>query len=148
MEEYTTEYLIMHEDELDWDELSKNPNRSFSLVEIRLFRKRIDWGRYLVRPEHINSITSDMLELASKYFNKSTYTILSLARGIPEDFVLKHRTDFNIGNYILNNKPSEEFLLATIDEWKDNDTVRTAIPIKIDLSQEEYKNIKLLYEVE
>lgn len=147
-EEYTTEYLIMHEDEIDWDELSKNTNRSFSLVEVRLFRKRIDWGKYLVRPEHINSITTDILEVASKYFTKSTYTILSLSRGLPEEFVLKHREMFNIGNYILNNKPSEEFLLETIDEWKDNSTVRTAIPLKIDLSQEEYENIRLLYEVE
>lgn len=57
----STEYLIMHEDEINWNELSKNPNRPLSLVEARLFRKNIDWKKYIIT--HAGTLTNDFLEV-------------------------------------------------------------------------------------
>lgn len=42
----STEELIKFEDVLDWRDLSIV--RTFSFVEIRLFRKRIDWTHYIL----------------------------------------------------------------------------------------------------
>ena len=145
--DYTTEYLIMHENEIDWEELSKNPDRSFSLIEVRLFRKRINWLTYL--PRHRDTLTTEILEMASKYFTDSVYKWLSYMNIPTEEFILRHKEKFDIPAVIHNRyNLSEEFLLEMIDYWKDNDTIKTSIPLKYDLTLPEYKSLRLLFEVE
>ena len=146
MEDYSTEYLIMHEDEIDWDKLSKNPNRIFSLAEARLFRRKINWLQYLII--HSNSITPNILEVASKYFTPEVYKYLTYAGIANEEFVLNHRENFDILQYIISNLPSEDFLLAVLDCWKDDEFVKKTLAKRLDLSKAEYKNIRLLYEIE
>lgn len=144
--DYSTEYLIMHENEIDWEELSKDPNRSFSLIEVRLFRKRINWLTYL--PRHRDTLTTEILEVASKYFNNSVYKWLSYMNIPTEEFIVRHKDEFDIPAVIHNRyNLSEEFLLEMIDYWKDNDTIRTSIPLKYDLTKPEYKSIRLLFEI-
>ena len=86
-----TEYLILHEDEIDWKSLSNDKNRSFSLSEIRMFRKRIDWIDYL----KTHNLSHDELEVASKHFTKSVYEFIALNNLADQDFIVKHKTDFD-----------------------------------------------------
>lgn len=141
----TTEYLILHEDELDWDELSKK--RQFSLVEIRLFRKRINWTKYLYK--YCSVMSSEMLEIASKYFNLTHYMILGINGNCSEEFVLNHLNDFTedgVNEYILSAAPSEEFLLKTVEYWKDKEDISKEIQKYID--SENYPSVSLLFEIE
>ena len=97
MLKYSTEYLIIHENDINWDELSSDKDDMFSLVEIRLFRSKINWKKYLQTHSRSCPFTTQMLEVASKYFTPEIYDLLA-AFDIPqEDFIENHLDDFTPG---------------------------------------------------
>lgn len=112
---FTTEYLIMNESSIDWEKLSADKSRSFSLSEIRMFRKRIDWLVYLAN----HQLNQNELEVASKYFTPAVYNLLAILGVDDEKFILNHRHDFNWELLISNSYLSEDVLNKCIDEWKD-----------------------------
>lgn len=144
IEQLTTEYLILHENDVDWDALSSYPDRDFSLVEIRLFRKNINWEKYLI--SHSNILSDTKLEIASKYFTERIYTLLSSFNIATEDFIVRHADKFNFKSVILNCKMSQDALLETMDHWKDLPDIQNTFKESkyIDISQPEYSDIKLV----
>lgn len=116
IEELTTEYLILHEDEADWDAISKCKERDFSLPEIRMFRKKINWPAYLI--SHKDVLSTTKLEVASKHFTSEVYDIIiGLNIGAPE-FLLAHAEKLNYRLLIQTGKPSPELLIETVQYWK------------------------------
>lgn len=110
-----TEYMIMHEGDIDWEKLSKDSSRSLSLAEIRMFRKRINWCEYI----KTHDMSPDGLEIASKHFRQEEYNLIALLNYGLDDFILNHREKFDwlvlFGSHYL--KPST--IMACIDCWKD-----------------------------
>ena len=53
--------------------------RDFSLAEIRMFRKRIKWEKYLI--SHSNTLSENKLEVASKHFTKEIYNSETVVDG-------------------------------------------------------------------
>ena len=143
---YTTEYLIMHEDEIDWKSLSGDASRSFSLVEIRLFRSKIHWNAYLLM--HGMTMSLDMLETASKYFTSKEYALIAYLNLGSEEFVLNHLDSFFVPLYLEKNLPSERFLLETYNLWEDVSSTREKLKNEIysENLENEYSDILLLLE--
>ena len=129
--EYSTEYLIIHEDEIDWLDLSQNKNRSFSLPEIRMFRNKIHWNIYCF--EH--RMNYPELLIASKYFDRTTYKILSIYHNIPEQFIELHLDEIFWDDLIANSALDEEFLFKHSEYWMNT-------PIQI-LQERFLKNTKI-----
>lgn len=147
MLKYSTEYLIIHENTIDWEKLSSDKEDMFSLVEIRLFRSKINWKKYLQTHSRTCPFTTQMLEVASKYFTPEIYGMLA-AFDIPqEDFIENHLEDFSPGMLIMGCSLSEDFFLNHIDYWKDwKDHFN--LSQKIDLESSQYARLKLLLEVD
>lgn len=147
-EDYTTEYLILNENSINWEVMSGLPSRPLSLVEIRLFRKHINWYRYITT--HGSTMSPQMIETASKYFTPQVYTLLNYVDMVSEEFVINHMDKFNIPVYIISKMPSEEFILKTMDKWHFDDVIVKIL--KERLLEEKYKNnyptLKLMFEVE
>lgn len=114
---YSTEYLISHEDELDWEEISSNKSIVLSNTDIKIFGKKINWKTYLIN--HQNFITTEVLEIASKYFNNDTYTLLSSFGIATEEFILNHSDKFDFELIIENCSMSEDGLLQSQSYWVD-----------------------------
>lgn len=116
MQKLTTDYLIMHENEVDWDKLSSDKDDGFSLVEVRLFRKRINWRKYITN--HPTQFNTDILEIGSKYFTKEIYDLLA-GFGIATDgFIRNHPERFDFRLVIENCNISDETLMETNDYWE------------------------------
>lgn len=146
---YSTEYLIIHEDELDWEELSSNKDDMFSLVEIRLFRSKINWRVYL--ESHLRScpFTLQMMEIASKYFDENIYRMLASFNLAEEEFIMNHLNDFDFQLLIKNSNLSEDFLLNTLDYWCDIPDIEEVFKKSkyINVESPNYGQIKLILEV-
>jgi hypothetical protein len=112
---FTTEFLIINEEKIDWDALSRFSGRSLSLPEIRMFRKRINWSMYLLS----HTIEKDIeIDLAAKYFNYITFTLLSSQDNLSKYIISKYAVDLNWYGIIRNYKYDEDFLFEHIDYWK------------------------------
>lgn len=144
MLKYNLEYLIQHENEINWDEISKDKEQFLSLVETRLFRKRINWKVYLLL--HQNWIDDKILECASKYFTKEIYTIISAIDIAGDKFILAHRKDVDFKLLIENSHVSEDTLLATMEIWKEIPDIKKSFANAkyIDIESEDYSKIKLI----
>jgi hypothetical protein len=144
MLKYNTEYLIMHEDDVDWNEISEDPEQYLSLVETRLFRKRINWKVYL--PLHQSSITHSILECASKYFNPEIYEILAGFDIVDDEFILNHREKFDYKLLIENAHVGADVLLETSNLWKDIPDIEKSFQNAkhIDINSDKYEQVKLI----
>jgi hypothetical protein len=111
----TTEDLITLEDELNWYLLSRV--RSFSFIEIRLFRKRISWPHYIMR----NDMSDECMELASKYFTPDTYRYISFLGKASKDFIMNHISDFGDHWQLLfkSTTVDDDIVFAFEPYWKD-----------------------------
>lgn len=150
MIKHTTEYLIMHEDDLNWEELSKDKDDFFNLIEIRLFRSKIDWAQYFAAHTWYCPMTTEMLEIASKYFTAKNYSQLAFFGIATEDFILKHPEKFNWEEVIKNIRISEENLLKTKEYWESYTGIKYTFlnSKKININLPEYERIKLLLELD
>lgn len=144
MDEYTTEYLILHESEIDWDSLSADKNRSFSIPEIRIFRKRINWLKYITT----HNMNHNELEIASKYFSSSIYDVIALLDIADEEFIKNHRNNFNWEVLLSSATLSANLLNECFSSWKNisKDKLERAFSInnKINIHDGTYDDI-LLY---
>lgn len=147
---YSTEYLIIHEDDIDWDELSANPDDSFSLVEIRLFRKRINWKLYFRTHSISCPFNSQMLEIGSKYFDKEVYSMLANFGIAGQDFIENHINDFDFKDIIKNCNVNQEFLMNNTEKWSNYENLIDLFRKSkyIDLDDPNFLEIKLLLEME
>lgn len=147
---HSTEYLIIHEDEMDWDALSSIPDDMFSLVEIRLFRKRINWKLYFESHSISCPFTTQMLEMGSKYFTQEVYMILSNFGIATEDFIENHIDDFDFRSVILNCNISEDFLLENAEKWKNIKDIEDIFYRSkfVLLGTPQYSNLRLFLEME
>lgn len=147
---YSTEYLIMHEDSINWEELSSNKDDFFSLVEIRLFRKRINWKAYFC--SHLNSytMTPQMFEIASKYFDDAVYRIISDFGIAPSEFIEAHPEKFNFENVIRYCNITEDALLNCEQYWKNISNIKEIFYESkyISLNSPNFSRIKLMLEIE
>lgn len=146
---YSTEYLIIHEDEIDWDKLSANPEDSFSLIEIRLFRKRINWKLYFRNHSKTCPFTTQMLEIASKYFDKETYCTLAAFNMVEQDFIENHLDDFDFYDIIRYCKVNQEFLMNTTERWINLKNLSELFEKSefIDLEDPSFAEVKLLMDM-
>jgi len=113
-DKFTTEFLIVNEEKIDWEALSRFAGRSFSLPEIRMFRKKINWTLYLLSHDMENDIE---IELASKYFTEQAFSILS-QEILSENIIRKFADKLNWESLMSRTNSSEEFLFEFIDYWK------------------------------
>ena len=146
MLKYSAEYLIMHEDDVDWEKISADPEQYLSLIETRLFRKRINWKVYL--PLHQNLITDSILECASKYFDSDIYEILAGFDIVNDKFILNHRDKFDYKLLIENAHVGADVLLETLDLWKSIPDIKKSFQNSkyIDIDSDKYEQIKLILE--
>ena len=113
---YTTEYLIIHEEEIDWDELSAYSEKVFTLTEIRLFRRKINWLLYLMH--HKDCFAREIeIEMASKYFSKPSWFLLLTKYTVSEEFLEKHKDEINWRNVLAHQPVSETFLMEHCNYW-------------------------------
>lgn len=147
---FSTEYLIIHENDVDWEKLSSDKDDMFSLIEIRLFRSKINWKSYIM--SHLRScpFTTQMMEVASKYFDDAIYTILASFNVADEDFILNHKEKFNFELLIKNSNLSEKFLLETMENWVHLENIEEIFKSSkyINLEDPKYNQIKLIFEVD
>lgn len=144
MVQYTTEYLILNEDTIDWERLSRDADDFFTLFEIRMFRKRINWKEYLL--SHKSTISLKELEVASKHFTKEIYNEIAAYNIADEDFIVNHKDKFDFRIVIPNCNISEAALLECIDYWIHIPDIK-GLFIKakyIDINSKEFSGIKLL----
>jgi len=111
----STEYLIKHEDSINWEALSDMTDDEFSLTEIRLFRKRINWKKYL--KNHKGQMSGDMFEIASKYFTPEVYRMIAVFNLAPNSFIESHAEFFDFKLLIENSDLSQETLLKCQKYW-------------------------------
>lgn len=141
--ELTTEYLIINEETIDWDELSKESSRSFSLAEIRMFRKRIIWSEYIKN----HNMSLIQLNIASKYFDVGVYRMIALLNAAPEEFIISHMDNFLWLTILATCKLSCETIFKCKECWEIYPREKIAIALKsnkqIDLSDESYKSLVL-----
>lgn len=109
----SVEDIIRNEDNIDWESASFQTTRNLTLVEVRLFRSKINWNLYVLR----HKMTTECLECASKYFAKETYNRIAAFNFATEEFIVNHKDDFNWSVVIANCKLSEETLLNCVDSW-------------------------------
>ena len=109
----STEELIKFEDVLDWRDLSIV--RTFSFVEIRLFRKKIDWTHYIVR----NDMSEENMELASKYFTSQTYYYIARLNKATKSFILNHIENFKDSwkQLFLSSSVNDDIVFALEPYW-------------------------------
>lgn len=110
----TTEDLIIHENEIDWEELSENKERSFNLSEIRIFRKRINWAKYLMYHE----MSPIQMEVASKYFDNYAYRVIAIYNLATPEFIEKHKDDFDWDYLLAFSTYNAKLLDDCLDCWK------------------------------
>lgn len=119
---YSTEYLILHENEMDWEKLSADASDYFSLIEARLFRKHINWKEYI--KTHSNILSEPFLEIASKYFTDAEYFEL-IVYGVCnyENFVIKHAKEFAkfAVMFFAMTQASEKACIAVANEINDEE---------------------------
>lgn len=143
---YSTEYLIIHENELNWDELSSLENDSFSLIEIRLFRNKINWKKYLI-PGRVMS-TSE-LNIGSKYFTEDDFRRLAAFKITTDDFLLAHPEKFNMvllfsgGNFL-----KEDTIVKLKKYWEQIPNIRELIKKSVGNDLKKFQNLTLLLEAE
>lgn len=149
MLKYSTEYLIIHENELNWDELSTMRDDYFSLVEVRLFRKKINWKLYFESHGENCPITTEILNIGAKYFTPSTYKILEEFNIATDDFIVQHPENFHFESIIRNCNISEDALLKTRQYWENIFNIKQIFNESkyIKLSNPKYEQIKLILEV-
>lgn len=111
---YTTDFLIINEDNIDWEYASFHSVRELSLAEIKLFRSKINWDAYILSHD-LNPVK---MEFASKYFTRETYQRIAAFNMATEEFILKNKEKFNWLTLIKNSKLSEETLLAAAELWQ------------------------------
>ena len=148
MIKFSTEYLILHENEINWEELSSDKDEFFSLVEVRLFRSKINWKQYLIN--HSEYVNTQILEIASKYFTKEIYEILAAFNITTEDFLKAHPEKFDFQSVIQNCEISEETLLQTKKYWDTLPNLKELFYNSkyIKIEDPEYSSIKLMLETE
>ena len=148
MIKFSTEYLILHENEINWEELSSDKDEFFSLVEVRLFRSKINWKQYLIN--HSEYVNTQILETASKYFTKEIYEILAAFNITTEDFLKAHPEKFDFQSVIQNCEISEETLLQTKKYWDTLPNLKELFYNSkyIKIEDPEYSSIKLMLETE
>ena len=147
MIQYTTEYLILNEDTIDWERLSRDSDDSFTLPEIRIFRKKINWKEYLL--SHKSTISLRELEVASKYFTKEIYNEIAAYNIADDEFIINHKDKFDFRIVIPNCNISETTLMACVDYWEHIPDIKDIfIRAKyIDINSREFSGIKLLLKV-
>lgn len=148
MIKFSTEYLILHENEINWEELSSDKDEFFSIVEVRLFRSKINWKQYLIN--HSEYVNTQILEIASKYFTKEIYEILAAFNITTEDFLKAHPEKFDFQSVIQNCEISEETLLQTKKYWDTLPNLKELFYNSkyIKIEDPEYSSIKLMLETE
>ena len=148
MIKFSTEYLILHENEINWEKLSSDKDEFFSLVEVRLFRSKINWKQYLIN--HSEYVNTQILETASKYFTKEIYEILAAFNITTEDFLKAHPEKFDFQSVIQNCEISEETLLQTKKYWDTLPNLKELFYNSkyIKIEDPEYSSIKLMLETE
>lgn len=148
MIKFSTEYLILHENEINWEKLSSDKEEFFSLVEVRLFRSKINWKQYLIN--HSEYVNTQILEIASKYFTKEIYEILAAFNITTEDFLKAHPEKFDFQSVIQNCEISEETLLQTKKYWDTLPNLKELFYNSkyIKIEDPEYSSIKLMLETE
>jgi len=110
---FTTDFLIINEENIDWEILSQFKGRSFSMAEIRMFRKKIQWNLYLIN----HALSNIELNIASKYFSDSVFAVLSAFVSLPEEFIKKHHTKLSWKYLIQRSYISEDLLFELQDDW-------------------------------
>lgn len=145
MDDYSTEYLIMHEDTIDWDELSANKDFSLSLVEARLFRSKINWRKYLNTHRFMST---DALEIASKYFTEENYRQLAAFNIVTDNFVKSHPEKFDFTILLKSAALKESTILDLQEYWSKIPGIFKIISesIFIDLESEEFANLAVMLE--
>ena len=145
MDEYSTEYLIMHEDTIDWDELSAKKDFSLSLVEVRLFRSKINWRKYLNTHRFMST---DALEIASKYFTEENYRQIAAFNIATDHFVKNHPDRFDFTLLLKSTKLEESTILELQEYWENIPDIFSIISESnyIDLESEEYANLSVMLE--
>ena len=148
MIKFSTEYLILHENEINWEKLSSDKEEFFSLVEVRLFRSKINWKQYLIN--HSEYVNTQILEIPSKYFTKEIYEILAAFNITTEDFLKAHPEKFDFQSVIQNCENSEETLLQTKKYWDTLPNLKELFYNSkyIKIEDPEYSSIKLMLETE
>jgi len=145
----SVEYLIKNEDTIDWKRLSNDASDSFSIVEARLFRDKINWHDYI--KTHRSQLATLFLEVASPYFTKHEYRNLALFGSATEEFILNHAEDFKdyIEILIKTTKISEDGWLQLQKYWEGIEGIYyTFISSKInDINDPEYSDLKLALEI-
>jgi len=112
---FTVEFLILNEEDIDWEQLSDFKDRRFSLPEIRMFRKKINWNLYV--PNHV--MNENEIDIASKYFSEELIYKLPSMQELTEKIVRKFRNKIHWSLLLLKSKFPESFLLEMSSSWKD-----------------------------
>lgn len=113
--EINTKYLIINEDNIDWVKLSSDPNRYFSLAEVRIFRKRINWFVYLTNHP---DVYEDNLRIASKFFDGHVWKYLSDNYKLSEGFIEDYVDNLNWIGLFKNSPMSAEFIMKYKEKWE------------------------------
>lgn len=134
IKQFNVKFLIENEDNIDWEKLSFMRERSFSVPEIKMFGKKIDWHIYLFN----HTLDDDQLAVAEKYFkdNHHLYSILS-DQPLPEDFLRRNADKVNWKKVFANSELSEDFIFEMIDYW----IVENQYAIKQALLENKYMNV-------
>lgn len=142
---YSTEWLITHENSVDWDKLSSDKDENFSLIEIRLFRSKINWSSYL---NTHRMMTTSELEVASKYFKESHYRQLAAFDIATDEFVLKNIEKFNIYILLKCTSLSESTILKIIQDKIGDPKIKECIKLSpyINLESKEFSQLALFLE--
>lgn len=147
MSKYSIEYLIKNEDVIDWEALSGDKDDSLNLVEIRLFRKRINWSKYL---NCHRIMSTDELEMASKYFTKNHYDQLAAFEIATDEFIIKHAENFDFRILLKSAKLSDDNIMNLRQYWENIPGIEGIIKNSkyIDLESSEYSQLAVMLESE
>jgi len=111
---FSTEFLIINEDSIDWQTISRFSNRSFSLPEIRMFRNKINWTTYLLT--HYMERDID-IEKAAKYFSENDFKLLSRQK-LSKEIISLFADRLCWKSLIESAIDDEDFLFEKIEHWK------------------------------
>lgn len=133
IKKFNVKFLIENEEQIDWEKLSLMKERTFSVPEIKMFGRKIEWHVYLFN--HI--LDEEQLAVAEKYFkdNANIYHILS-DQPLSEEFLRRNADKVNWKKVLSNSELSEDFIFEMIDHW----IVENQYAIKQSLLENKFMN--------
>lgn len=143
LDQFTTDFLIVNEENIDWESLSQFKGRSFSLAEIRMFRKSIQWNLYLIN----HALNEIELDVAAKHFTDSVFNVISAFVNLSEKFIRKYKDRLSWRYLIRKSNLSEDFLFEMEEYWTKlpRETIIDGFSMNqyIDLTLDSYRRLAL-----